>query len=140
MYASDVDIPRVINRRLANEYIRKRDSATITELEQSDIRFGRRAINTIHRGMWWDTYDNVYVLAKVLHEAAQLIDAEDLLSYFEKPWRWEREWNLWNTWDKPQGYEDEGWQAFLDALDAPEGEEEAQTYYNNLDAQRNEER
>jgi hypothetical protein len=40
---------------------------------------------------WFEVYDNVRVLANWLVRE-QDYDTTDLLSYLEKPWKWEDEW------------------------------------------------
>jgi hypothetical protein len=41
---------------------------------------------------WFENYDNVLVLGNWLVDNCDIYKCEDLLHYFEKPWKWEAEW------------------------------------------------
>lgn len=38
-----------------------------------------------------DTYDQIVTFAHVLHECGQVSDCDELLAYFDRPWRWQKE-------------------------------------------------
>lgn len=50
---------------------------------------------------WYETHDNLTGLANWLHhECCYFSDPGAMLYYFEKPWKWEREWALYQLWEK----------------------------------------
>lgn len=42
-----------------------------------------------------ETYDERVTFAHVLVDAEMLWDAVDVLAYFDRPWRWEPEYQVW---------------------------------------------
>jgi hypothetical protein len=50
---------------------------------------------------WHETHDNLVGLAEWLNsECCAFRDIEDCISFFEKPWKWTREYELWQLWVK----------------------------------------
>ena len=43
-------------------------------------------------GKWWENHDNKIELAGWLIDEGCLVTSQDALRYFEKPWKWEPEW------------------------------------------------
>jgi len=43
---------------------------------------------------WWRNYDDVLSLAQWLNDRDAFERVSDLLDYFEKPYNWEKEWNI----------------------------------------------
>ena len=44
---------------------------------------------------WYDMRNNVLLLAHELSDCGYLATKEDLLYYFEKPWKWTQEWDYY---------------------------------------------
>lgn len=42
---------------------------------------------------WFKDYDNVTRLGRHLASVATIVDAEGMVKYFEKPWKWSGEWD-----------------------------------------------
>jgi len=42
---------------------------------------------------WYRNYDDVLALAGYLKEKGAFQSVNDLYDFFEKPWKWEAEWN-----------------------------------------------
>ena len=64
---------------------------------------------------WITDHDELCRFAAVLlyvHRSS----AQDILYFFEKPWKWEPEHQIWVDCGRPDSAEDEGWEAFLDQL------------------------
>lgn len=51
---------------------------------------------------WFDTFDNVLGLALWLDfsEISAFQDSRDVIYFFEKPWKWDREYHIWQLWNK----------------------------------------
>lgn len=50
---------------------------------------------------WYETHDNLVGLAEWLDsECSNFIDASEAIRFFEKPWKWTREYDLWTLWTK----------------------------------------
>lgn len=47
---------------------------------------------------WYETYDNVVTLAEWLDMLCEFNETSDVIRFFEKPWKWDREWNLFQQW------------------------------------------
>lgn len=43
---------------------------------------------------WYDNVENVINLARALESNTDLRSVDQVIRLFEKPWKWEREWNL----------------------------------------------
>jgi len=41
---------------------------------------------------WFATYDNITALGAWLIESAQIVEVKDLQYFYEKPWKWDKEW------------------------------------------------
>ena len=64
--------------------------------------------------VWLHEYDNVLGLAFWLNEQCWFDDTSAMLSYFEKPQRWEREYFLWRAADNNPEHAEEFWEAVAD--------------------------
>lgn len=42
---------------------------------------------------WYNNHENLVELATYLNTKGDLSSADDMLYFFEKPWKWENEWN-----------------------------------------------
>lgn len=47
-------------------------------------------------GMWYEDSSNVIGLATWLDDHSYFSDSQAVLRFFEKPWKWEREFELWD--------------------------------------------
>lgn len=45
------------------------------------------------RSKWFEEFENVLELAKWLADEGRITTAHATLQIFEKPWKWEPEWN-----------------------------------------------
>ena len=41
---------------------------------------------------WYADFENVLILAHRLVDAGEITQVNELLYFFEKPWKWSREW------------------------------------------------
>jgi hypothetical protein len=44
---------------------------------------------------WYDSHDAIVEFASILIDAEQLDTPREVLRYFEKPWKWTPEYELW---------------------------------------------
>ena len=49
---------------------------------------------------WYETYDNVFGLAQWLDGEGYFDKTSDMLRFFAKPWKWTREYGLYQLWQK----------------------------------------
>jgi hypothetical protein len=49
---------------------------------------------------WWEEYENILNLVRHLIEKGTLTRATAVLQIFEKPWKWETEWNEYQKQEK----------------------------------------
>jgi hypothetical protein len=56
--------------------------------------------------------DIVHWFGVVLVSAGVLHDVGGVLDYFEKPWKWNREYNLWHQVGEPTEDNPDSWDAF----------------------------
>ena len=47
---------------------------------------------------WYESPDNVYDLAQWLDGEGYFDKTSDMLRFFEKPWKWDREFGLYQLW------------------------------------------
>lgn len=70
------------------------------------------------------TRDNIAAFAKALHEADGFTgasheqDVQNLLYFLEKPHKWEPEYAIWLANGRPMDDSEDGWDAFLAAVDS----------------------
>ncbi len=67
---------------------------------------------------WYETPANVLGLADWLNDGGWFSTPQDALRFFEKPWKWTREFGLWRLWREADAANDEKLrEAAVDALD-----------------------
>jgi len=66
---------------------------------------------------WITDHDELCRLAAVLLYARHSTGLE-VLEFFERPWKWEPEHQLWVDCGRPDNSVDEGWESFVEQLDA----------------------
>jgi hypothetical protein len=59
----------------------------------------------------------VYAFATVLVDMGMLGDVDTTLLYFEKPWKWRDEYDLWEAHGFPAN-DEPAWEGFEEAFDA----------------------
>jgi hypothetical protein len=64
---------------------------------------------------WYETHEELVAFGRVLADALDF-DTNDVLDYFEKPWKWSSEYQAWMGWGCPTR-EDSGWELFTKALE-----------------------
>lgn len=52
---------------------------------------------------WYEDHDEVLALARHLIDDGSLPTPAAVLAFFEKPWKWEPEYQLWYATARPQG-------------------------------------
>lgn len=62
-------------------------------------------------------YQEVVTFGSILDDAGVFTSRIDLLEYFEKPHKWEKEYEEWVRLDKPTTDREHQWQAFLNAIE-----------------------
>lgn len=65
------------------------------------------------------TYDKIAEFAHVLVDANWLDTAESVLYFFEKPWKYDREYGIWVDCDEPDTESPE-WSAFCELIEETE--------------------
>lgn len=63
--------------------------------------------------------DDTLAAARMLIDADRLYTLEELLYFFEKPWKYQTEAELWTHAGRP-GPDDQGWDLFLARLERHE--------------------
>ncbi len=51
---------------------------------------------------WYNNHENLVELATYLNTKGDLSSADDMLYFFEKPWKWELEWNEYQNIQKEE--------------------------------------
>jgi hypothetical protein len=64
---------------------------------------------------WYEDYENIKWLGKVLQEAGYFDDQAEQNLYFQKPWKWNDEWAAWAELGNPTS-DDKDWNKFIDKL------------------------
>jgi hypothetical protein len=71
---------------------------------------------------WFDDHDEVVYFATILLDSGQLPDdTREVVYYFDRPYKWDKEHDIWESHDRPVPH--------LDIV-----AEEWETYCNNTDA------
>jgi hypothetical protein len=65
---------------------------------------------------WTDDFAEVVVFGHVLVTTNELDDARSVLDYFEKPHKWQPEYELWIEAGRPREASDAGWAQFTHNL------------------------
>lgn len=68
---------------------------------------------------WTNDRGELVDVGRMLNDAGCFPTPEDVLNYFEKPWKWSNERELWVAADRPSP-SDRGWELFAARLDALE--------------------
>lgn len=55
---------------------------------------------------WYLTRDELLAFATILTDAGEFPEAEDLLRFIEKPWKWTPEYEAWVRQGRPAKVED----------------------------------
>lgn len=59
---------------------------------------------------WHEDHSNLIGLATWLESESLLGDASEAIAFFEKPWKWDREYHLWVLWKSSN---DPDWQEHI---------------------------
>ena len=51
---------------------------------------------------WWHNAENVLEFARVMHETGEFATIDDVLYFFEKPYKWTVERERWLAMGKPE--------------------------------------
>ena len=52
--------------------------------------------------LWYSSHESLVNLAQHLLDAGELQTGEDMLAYFEKPWKWQAEWDSYQEDQQPE--------------------------------------
>lgn len=55
--------------------------------------------------MWYETHENLVMLATALDDDCRFNETGDVIRFFEKPWKWEPEWDRWVAAGKPAEFD-----------------------------------
>jgi hypothetical protein len=66
---------------------------------------------------WYNDYDTVVGFARTLENAGELTDAREVILYFEKPWKYDTEYDAWLEFDKPNSDDKKNWDSFIEKLE-----------------------
>jgi hypothetical protein len=61
---------------------------------------------------WYETHENLVMLATMLDDDGRFAETADVVRYLEKPWKWTDEWERWEAAGKPATFN----------FDEPEGD------------------
>jgi hypothetical protein len=61
---------------------------------------------TTDNGEWWETHNNVLALARALDDEGGFSDTDEVIDFFEKPWKWSPEWARFRNRKPLDGSED----------------------------------
>ncbi len=50
---------------------------------------------------WYDDHRELVQFASVLEEAGAFSNAREAIYFFEKPWKWANEWQVWVNLGRP---------------------------------------
>jgi hypothetical protein len=73
---------------------------------------------------WFEYAAERNAFARVLVESGQVSDTEDVLYFYEKPHKWDEEYDLWVRFGRPTVDDEVVWNSFLNELDKEITEEE----------------
>jgi hypothetical protein len=68
---------------------------------------------------WTADHANLVGLADVLVDAGWLDTAKDVVYFFQKPWKYDEQWQLWDACQQP-GLGDTNWAWFTAKLEGQE--------------------
>lgn len=60
----------------------------------------------MNESKWFEKHDNLTAFASVLIDLGTFERPKDVLYFFEKPWKWEPEWERWVALGKPLDLDD----------------------------------
>lgn len=63
---------------------------------------------------WFADYSEVVTFGGILHAIDSLSSAQDVLYYFEKPWKWTPEYEAWTQHGRPTEPGAHDWDGFVD--------------------------
>jgi hypothetical protein len=66
--------------------------------------------------MWYENHATLVAFGRVMTKVDGW-GAEEVLDYFEEPWKWEPEHTDWSHRGRPHGPEDDGWELFVKAME-----------------------
>lgn len=64
---------------------------------------------------WYEDYENIKWFGSILVEANYIDNKTELQYYYEKPWKWDKEWAAWQALDSPNS-DEKNWDTFIDKL------------------------
>lgn len=56
---------------------------------------------------WYETHENLVMLATALDAACYFGEPADVIRFFEKPWKWSDEWDRWIAAGRPSKFDPE---------------------------------
>jgi hypothetical protein len=54
---------------------------------------------------WFETHENLVMLAMALDTDCRFEEAADAIRFFEKPWKWTPEWESWSAAGRPAKFD-----------------------------------
>ena len=67
---------------------------------------------------WLMAADSIHTFATVLHRAGVLDTVDDVLYFFEKPWKWDNEYDKWVEFGQPLDEHDDNWHPYVEKCGA----------------------
>lgn len=71
-------------------------------------------------GDWDESFAEVLRFGRVLNNAEEFDNPSEVLYYFEKPYKWDREHETWSEMGEPYDDGDDSWSEFVEYLDERE--------------------
>jgi len=65
---------------------------------------------------WYERQDDVLAFARIMCDDSRIKDTKELLYYFEKPYKWDREHKIWEDFECPTEDDGERWNEFSEAI------------------------
>lgn len=65
--------------------------------------------------VWYAIYEELNTFAQALYDA-DILFGEAVLAYFAKPYKYQKEYELWVKMGKPLGDEDKHWEKFIEMI------------------------
>jgi hypothetical protein len=66
--------------------------------------------------MWYENHATLVEFGRAMAKVDSW-DANEVLDFMEKPWKWEPEFKDWNARGRPRGPDDDGWELFAKAME-----------------------
>lgn len=67
-------------------------------------------------GTWYKDRDSVIQFADALQEASEFETTDEMQEFYRTPHKWNAEFSMWDSLDRPMDHTEENWDEFIDFL------------------------